>query len=352
MVKIKKIVLFIFGILLVSGCTRVSGDLLKDFKDYNEKHESYNLKGILSIISGEDEYKYDINVYSKDNEYYKVSLINKDNDHEQVILKNDDGVYVITPELNKSFKFQSNWPNNSSQTYIISSLIKDVTSSTKASIKKNEDGYIITTSVNYPNNDSLDHEKIYTDKKFNIKRVEILNKEDKVEVTLDIKDLVYKDKSNNDTFKLESYVKDIKEEEDCLSECEDDECKDKCTSKETIKSLDDIIYPLYVPDNTYLSGKDIIDTDNGNRVILTFEGDSPFILVEEAAHVNDEMDVVPVNGEILFLSNGLGAISDNGVYWNNLGIDYYLTSKSLAKDEMKVIAESIQNNTNLVAYTK
>lgn len=261
-------------------------------------------------------------------------------------------VLVITPELNKSFKFQSNWPNNSSQTYIISSLIKDVTSSTKASIKKNEDGYIITTSVNYPNNDSLDHEKIYTDKKFNIKRVEILNKEDKVEVTLDIKDLVYKDKSNNDTFKLESYVKDIKEEEDCLSECEDDECKDKCTSKETIKSLDDIIYPLYVPDNTYLSGKDIIDTDNGNRVILTFEGDSPFILVEEAAHVNDEMDVVPVNGEILFLSNGLGAISDNGVYWNNLGIDYYLTSKSLAKDEMKVIAESIQNNTNLVAYTK
>jgi len=42
----------------------------------------------------------------KKKDMYKVSLTNKANNHEQIILKNNDGVYVLTPSLNKSFKFQ------------------------------------------------------------------------------------------------------------------------------------------------------------------------------------------------------------------------------------------------------
>ena len=33
-------------------------------------------------------------------------------DGEQIILKNDEGVYVLSPNLNKSFKFQSKRPYN------------------------------------------------------------------------------------------------------------------------------------------------------------------------------------------------------------------------------------------------
>ena len=32
----------------------------------------------------------------------------------------------MTPSLNKSFKFQSDWPYNSSQAYIMSSILKDL----------------------------------------------------------------------------------------------------------------------------------------------------------------------------------------------------------------------------------
>ena len=46
--------------------------------------------------------------------YYVVALI----------IKNDDGVYVLTPQINKSYKFQSKWPENSSQIYLIESIIK------------------------------------------------------------------------------------------------------------------------------------------------------------------------------------------------------------------------------------
>ena len=57
---------------------------------------------------------------------FKVSLINNSTNHEQVILRNDDGVFVLTPSLNKSFKFQSDWPYNNSQIYLLGSIIDDL----------------------------------------------------------------------------------------------------------------------------------------------------------------------------------------------------------------------------------
>ena len=80
----------------------------------------------MEILSNEELYRYDVKVDYLKPDYYKASLINKDTNHEQIILKNKSGVYVITPSLNKSFKFQSDWPFNSSQAYILDSLLKDL----------------------------------------------------------------------------------------------------------------------------------------------------------------------------------------------------------------------------------
>src|SRR5690625_5969794 len=50
---------------------------------------------------------------------YRVALTNpEDEKGSQVILKNEDGVFVLTPALDKSFKFQTDWPENSSQPYL------------------------------------------------------------------------------------------------------------------------------------------------------------------------------------------------------------------------------------------
>ena len=90
--------------------------------------ESYYMKGNLSIISNEDNYLYDVEVsYEKENKF-KVSLTNKVNNHTQIILRNDEGVFVLTPSLNKSFKFQSDWPYNNSQGYLLQSVIEDLKS--------------------------------------------------------------------------------------------------------------------------------------------------------------------------------------------------------------------------------
>ena len=96
---------------LVVGCGKNSEkDVLKDFGKKINNLNSYHLTGELAIYRGEDNYTYDVDVTYQKDDNYRVSLTNQVNNHEQIILRNDDGVYVLTPSLNKSFKFQSDWP--------------------------------------------------------------------------------------------------------------------------------------------------------------------------------------------------------------------------------------------------
>lgn len=371
----KKVVVIFLMVFVLTGCMKNTTDNLKNFKDYNGKKESYELTGVMKLISNEDEFTYDLKVGVKDNEFYKVSLVNTVSNHEQVILKNSDGVYVITPNLNKSFRFQSEWPNNSSQAYLIGSLVDDLNKDSNVVIEEEKDNYIIKAKVNYPNNAKLDNEVIMTDKKFNITNVSVKDETGATILEVKINDINYSPKFNDEYFSLDNYITEEssndekkeddektkeekkKKEESCISECQEDEnCKKNCTkdteTKNTSNILDEIIYPLYVPTDTYLSSKDTVTTDNGNRVILTFAGVDPFILVEEVSVKNKEMEIIPVSGEPLLLGDSVGALTSNSIYWTSNGIDYYLTSNTLNSQDMMTIAESITNSSSLVAKVK
>ena len=116
----KKICLILCFCFLLIGCGKYSvNDAQKDLEKKIEKIKGYNLSGEMEIINNDDVYKYNVDVSYAKNDKFRVSLKNKTNNHEQIILKNSDGVYVLTPTLNKSFKFQSDWPYNNSQVYLL-----------------------------------------------------------------------------------------------------------------------------------------------------------------------------------------------------------------------------------------
>ena len=60
---------------------------------------------IIPIYNAEDTFSYDVKVFYMDDDYFKVDMINTLSNHEQVILRNNNDVYVVTPSLNKSYKF-------------------------------------------------------------------------------------------------------------------------------------------------------------------------------------------------------------------------------------------------------
>ena len=319
----------IFLILVISiifvGCFRSNSNIIEKLDKKVSGMSSYSIEGVLSISNNEDTYNYDINVAYKENDNYRVSIINKSNGHEQIILKSNDEVYVVTPALNKSFKFQSNWPLNNSQIYIFSSILNDINNDNEKTVEEKDGTYIVTTKVNYPNNINLIKQKIYLDKDANIKRIEVINDNNVVEMVMKFDKIDDNPKFNDNYFDLDSIISNIEIEE-----------KDEKTS-----SIDNVIYPLYVPVGTVLTHEEKVNKDKGERVILTFDGEKPFLLVEETVDIDKDFSIIPIFGEPDFLNDTVGAVTDNSLNWISGGIEYYLVSDVMGKNELIEIANSI-----------
>ena len=322
----KKICLVLFTCLLLVGCGNYSSkDVAKDLEKKINNLKGYNLSGQLEITNNDDVYKYDVEAsYAKDDKF-RVSLKNQTNNHEQIILKNSEGVYVLTPSLNKSFKFQSDWPYNNSQTYLLQTLLSDIQNDSKKTFKTTKDRYIFTTTVNYPNNSDLVKQNIYFDKKLNPKKVEVMNKKDDVLIRMTFKKVDFKAEFKDKYFELEENMKAAKTED---------------TTK-TVSKIDSDTYPMYVPENTKLASKDTVDLEQGQRVIMTFEGDNPFMFVQQTASTTDDLAIVSVYGEPYQLATSVAAVSDNMISWVSNGVEYYIVSDNMSETDLVNVASSV-----------
>lgn len=313
----KKFLSIIIMISLLTGCFQ-NKDNLKNFIKKYKNLKNYYLTGTLEIVNNEDTYTYDVKVSYKDKDLYKVDLKNKTNNHEQIVLKNSSGVYVITPSLNKSFKFQSDWPYNNSQSYLLQSIINDIENDNNKKIKNNKDETIITTKVNYKNNPKLKKQKIYL-KDSIIDKVEVYDN-DSAKIKMKFNEIDLKPKFDKKYFEVKNnYTKVIK----------------------TATQLDDIIYPMNIPKNTYLSSENKINLSNGERVILTFSGDKPFTLVEETINVDKELETINTMGEPELFIDTIGSIDSNSLSWMSRDVSYYATSDSMNEQELLSVVKSM-----------
>ncbi len=324
----RKIYLIIcaFCILFITGCVKTNEkNIVKKIKNKIEENDSYYLNGELEINNAESTYKYEVESSYKKNDLYRVKLKNKNNNHEQIILKNKEGVYVLTPSLNKSFKFQSDWPYNNSQSYLLQTLIKDMEKEdTKYTKDKNE--YIFTTKAEYSNNKDLKYQKIYIDKNLDVKKVEIYDEKDNLKMKMIFNNIKYGENFSENYFELKNNMSISNEEIE----------ESKTTSK-----ISDIVYPMYLPNNTYLTGQNKVNTDNGERVILTFTGEKPFTFVQENTHYEKELNTINMTGEPIILTDTIGAITDNSASWISNNMEYYIISDSLSSEELVSVVQSI-----------
>lgn len=420
--------LVLCGVFLLTGCKSYNEkDIVKELDNKLNKASSYFVQGEMEITNNEDIYTYSVEVSFKEKDNYKVVLTNTSNDHTQVILRNSDGVYVVTPSLNKSFKFQSDWPYNNSQVYLLKSLIEDMGNEDGRSFEKNDKGYIFTTKVVYPNNEKLVKQTISLDKKLNIDEVRVLDKDNNTQIKMKYNKIDWNKGFSDDYFDLSSIIdvtearekstvdngnmnsnsgnssnnsnsgnnSNSNENSNMNSNSGNDNSSTKGSdndrgnlngdnsgnngasdnsnmnsngnsnsntnantnnntnsnstsneesgntkTKETA-SLDDVIYPMYLPSNTYLKGTEKFKTDTGQRLILTFEGDNPFTLVEETVTRSEDHEIIPTYGELELLLDAVAIVNDNSVNWISNGTQYYITSDTLETSSLLEVARSI-----------
>ena len=372
----KYLILIMIMLLTLTGCGSYKlEDAVNDFTKKVENSKSYKLNGTMEINSGDEIFTYNIDAYYLKDDYYKVILVNQTNNHEQVILKNKEGLYVVTPSLNKSFKFDSVWPENSSQAYLLKNLVNDLKNDNEKEFEKLEKGYILKSKVNYPNNEELSYQKMYFDKDMNLEKVEVYTADNIIKIKVTFKSINLKAKLKEDDFILDDLVKNnednnkdenkdinnndnkakdennVTNNKDCMNETckEDNKTCENNTCDEKTGALDGIIYPLYLPTNTHLKSSETVETANGDRVILTFAGDKNFVIVEEEATSASDFEIIPVFGDPLMLDKTIAALSSNSISWNSENISYYLVSSDLSTNELVNVAKSLGNSKTVIS---
>ena len=387
------LIVAVIATICLTGCGKVGDKEIRDnFIKEIEGLKAYYMEGTLKLTNNDDNYEYDVEVSYQKDDNYKVSLVNKANDYEQIILKNKEGVYVITPSLNKSFKFQSDWPNNNSQSYLLTSVAKDLKDDNAYKFTQKDKDYIFTTKTNYPNNPKYVKQNIVLDKNYDLKRVEVQDEQDITYIEFTVKSLDKKANFSEDEFSLEEITKDFEVQEDSAenenaqnnsqineldennqasetnqnnnseqndsnnaqnnntteeteepnntNETGGNNNQNNTTTNETSK-VDENVFPLYLPSNTSLSDKEVIETSDGERVIMTFSGDNPFILVQETVKPSEELEIIPTYGEPFMLIDTVGSLTDTSYTWTSNGIEYYIVSDQMDQKELLEVAKSI-----------
>ena len=446
------VLVMLLSIILLTGCGKDNAEsVFKDFTNKINKLNSYTIKGVLDVKNNNNTYNYDVEVSYMSKDKFRVTLVNTANNHEQVILRNDDGVFVLTPSLNKSFKFQSDWPYNNSQVYILGNIVDDLNKDTEMTKEEKDGKYIFTSKVTYPNNNKLVSQRVTITKDLFVEKVEVLNEEGNAEMTFTVNNTDYNPTFDESYFEVNSIINgannnsstgdnnkensnqnnnnnnndnantnngqnnntnsnnnenngqtnnsndtnannnnnsnetttnatcDPKTDATCKTEDDKQNSGNATTQSNGIKNytakpitmtmnglesvasntsekvaptatLEDIIYPLYLPSGTVLQDQEKVSKTDGERVILTFAGDKGFTLVEETATKETEFTIIPTFGEPGFVNDTIGAITDNSLNWISNGVEYYMVSDVMNTVELLDVANSI--NVTAVANLK
>ncbi|MEI3604068.1 outer membrane lipoprotein carrier protein LolA [Pseudogracilibacillus sp. SE30717A] len=319
--------------LVVAGCGSKSQEsVIKKIEGTLGDMNGYKVEAQMTMKTGQEERSYEVDVWYKkgQEDFYRVGLENEEEEGGQVILKNEEGVFVLTPALKKSFKFQTDWPENSSQPYLYQSLVNDVLIDKEATFTDTETHYVFLTKTNYQNSTNLPYQEVSFDKKsYTPTGVKIMDKDKNVlvEVTFDGMDM------NPD------FAKSDFDREAILEETLAD------TSVSNMDQLEEIsvMYPLKTL-GAELVEKQEVTIDEGERVIMTFKGERNFTLIQERT------DVVPTSGDmvqevvgdVVNLGFSVGAITNNTIEWNYNGTNFYLASEDMTMEELIDVASSIE----------
>lgn len=330
----KKFLMLLAGILVVvalSACgSKSQDDVVKELDGKLEDLKGYKAKATMTLQMGAEPQTYNVEIWHKDPHYYRVNLKNSKKDQSQMLLKNDDGVFVLTPALNKSFRFQSDWPENSSQAYLYESLVNDIIEDKEAKFTATKEHYVFETKTRYQNHKMLPYQEIKLSKKgYTPVSVKVMDPDRNVLLSVKFSNVKFGANFDKKDFDIQKNMTAAQLQVPVMAGLNEKEFSVKIPTAE-------------IPGVSLVEEKEIA-LENGKRFILTYDGDKSFTLVEEKAEVaTAQAYVTPVQGEPVDLGFTIGALSENKITWSHEGVEYTLASKNLTDEEMIMLARSVQ----------
>lgn len=335
----KKLLLILTGLMVIfvlSACgTKSQDDVVKALNGKLSDLSSYKVNAKMTLKMGTEKQVYNVEIWHKDPTYYRVNLKNAAKDQSQMILRNDEGVFVLTPALNKSFKFQSDWPQNSSQAYLYESLIKDILADKTAKFSTIKDYYVFETKTRYQNNKMLPFQEIKLNKSdLSPASVKVMDPDRNTLVTVEFTKVKFNANLDKSDFDMKKNMTRAQLGLPAMAKANNGD-KDF-----TVK------YPTFNLPGTKLTGEKELTIEDGKRAVLTYDGKKPYTLIQEKVVAKPAAAMSPtyVDGQPVDLGFTVGAISEHSITWSQDGIDYMIASKNLTKDDLIEVATSVHGD--------
>lgn len=192
--------------LVLAGCgmgKKDAGSIVKDLDHVISKSGSYQASGSMILNTGQQPQEYQVEVAYSPDHFYRISLTNAGKDVTQIVLRNEEGVFVLTPHLKKSFRFQSDWPENQGQVYLFQSLAKSIIADKDRQFTTDNDTYVFDVAANYQN-EQLSRQKIWLNKKtLAPKQVQVSDANKNVLVQVNFTSFEFDAKFDKDYFQME-----------------------------------------------------------------------------------------------------------------------------------------------------
>ncbi len=324
----RRIIYLVLGLTLIAaliscGDSSVTKENLieKIGNEINDLNE-YEVDGVLSVTRNNEEIIYDISVSYLEPDYYKVTLVNETGSNKQVIVKNDEGVFVLTPTLNKSFKFQSDWPTNTTNAYIYQLVIADLIDNDSLVITEDESNFYIESELTEQVNTAYKKQKVTINKEtLTPKEVTILGENDNILMKVMFNEFDFKPGLQKGDFDEKSSMQTaILEYGDSMVSYEDRE----------------FTTPTYVAVGSYIGDEVLTD----ELSVIQYDGDTKYTVVQRFVNFDDKEESLRVYGDLVMVNGTYGALTENSLTYYENGIEYMVYSNNMPVSEMVSVVES------------
>jgi outer membrane lipoprotein-sorting protein len=333
----RKIGFFFFMLLLLTSMVGCGGkdakEVVKDLSERSQELASYTSHGKMIIHTGQEPLEYDVEVWYKKPHYYRVALKNVKKDVVQILLRNDEGVFVLTPHLKKSFRFQSDWPKTSGQVYLYQTLLASIVEDQTRQFQVDGKVYQFEVAAKYTLNQNLTKQRIWLDHDLHPRKVDVMNADNEVMVKMEF-DRFKEDASfDKDAFDMQRNLNSLPN-----AAAQTIVKADAVKAKEQIKA----VAPGYIPEGTRLVDEQTIQTLNGPIVVMRYQGQKLFTFIQKRP--SEIAASLSMFGEPVELEHTVGVVIGADPYrrltWTYDGTEFELVG-NLSTEEMKQVANSV-----------
>lgn len=324
--KLGVLSLLFINLFTLASCKKEK-EVVKDFPKIVSELSSYKLTGKLESMFPSGTKECEVTVYYKKPNMFRVELKNAGNNEPQIMIKNADGIFVLLPTVNKIFKVNSSWPNNSSYPYILQSLSKDIVSDDKLITTRQDDITTLEFNAKMFDNAVVTKQKVTFDNKTGLpKEVLIYDNKDTLLTKFTISNIEVDKSIDSKLFQVNSSMQEARNA--------------YALTPITFDRL--VTYPTYYPEGATMINENITGSGNDKKVIMKYGGESPFTIIEEYVMGSEELKTEYLDGVIYTMGGVICIAVNNTIKFYDNGMEYILASTSLDYHTLIQMGESLR----------